>query len=523
MKHKLIGELLVQKKIINDTQLKRALQYKTTTGYRLGHCLIKLGYINEKDLMRVLSQQLGTECRELKEVEVHPQLIENVTEEFCRKNSCIPVKLHGHKLSVAMTDPFDVSIVDDLRLLTGKEISAVLGLESGILQLIDRYFSRHTAGHEEKEKTRVKSDIISNVNEIIFEAIEKRASDIHIENYGEKALLRYRIDGYLYEQREIAAKDLAATISRIKIMSDLNIAEKRLPQDGRIVIQDKNYNVDIRVSIIPGIYGENVVLRLLDKGKFIPDLDNIGLEGKGLSLLKKLITRPYGLILVSGPTGSGKTTTLYSIIQRINSKDKKVLTIEDPVEYKLDNVLQVEVKPGIGLDFSRGLRSFLRHDPDIIMVGEIRDYETAEIAIRASLTGHLVLSTVHTNNASSAVTRLLDMKVEPFLVASTTVLVMSQRLVRTLCDKCKVPEDKKSAGYRPKGCKECGQTGFKGRTGIFELMEITPGIRKAVTANKTAEEINDIAVKQGMISMYESGMEKVKQGLTTVDEVRRVI
>lgn len=516
---------MIRKNLVTDSQLKKALQYKTTTGYRLGHCLIKLGYINEKDLMKTLSEQLGTECAEIRDMEIPRPASENITEEFCRKNSCIPISISGNGLSVAMTDPFDTSIIDDLHLLTGKDIVPLLALESDVFQLIDRYYSGNSAGAGAKQKPGIKSDIISSVNEIIYEAIEKRASDIHIENYGSRAKLRYRIDGYLYEQKEIPARDLSAVISRIKIMSDLNIAEKRLPQDGRIVIQDKNYNVDIRVSVIPGIYGENAVLRLLDKEKFIPDLENLGLGKEELSLLKKIILKPYGLILVSGPTGSGKTTTLYSIIKRINSGDKKILTIEDPVEYKLDNILQVEVKPGIGLDFSRGLRSFLRHDPDIIMVGEIRDQETAEIAIRASLTGHLVLSTVHTNNAASAITRLLDMKVEPFLVASTTVLVISQRLVRKLCGKCRAPAGTrgKSSGYRTKGCRECGGTGFKGRTGIFELMEITPEIRKAVTGNRTAEEINELAKKQGMKTMYENGMLEAKKGVTAPDEVKRVI
>ncbi len=519
----LLGKLLINKKLITNEDLEKGLEYGKNNGFRLGHSLIKLGKINDEKLASVLSEQCSQECSVVKDISISKEILDKISYEFCMKNKCIPVESKNGELLTAIADPFDINLIDDLKFLTKLDIKPLFATEHSICRAIEKTFTNKSVKQSLKTK-KSDSHIVNLVNQIIFDAIEKEASDIHIENFESQVRLRYRVDGQLILEKEPDKKHVQSIISRIKIMANLDIAEKRLPQDGRIIIKDKDYDVDIRVSIIPAIYGENIVLRILDKKRSSFELSDLGLAKKEESAIREALKKTYGLILMTGPTGSGKTTTLYSMIKILNDISKKIITIEDPVEYKINGVNQVEVNPKINLTFASGLRSFLRHDPDIIMVGEIRDKETAEISIRAALTGHIVLSTVHTNDAPSAVARLLDMGIEPFLLASTLELIIGQRLIRKICEKCKtkIKKDNKTY-YKGKGCDACLNTGYKGRTGIFEVLKIDENLQQVINKRRPAREIKETAKKSGFIDLYQDGLVKVKQGITTGEEILKNI
>ncbi len=518
-----LGEILISKKLITYNDLDKALENMKKTGFRLGHSLIQLNLVDENELAKILTGQCEQECSVIEDVSVPKNIINKISYEFCAKNKCIPIGVINNEIITALADPYDIDLIDDLKFLTGQEVRPQFATENSIFRAIEKTFKGKSPTHTLKTK-KSDSHIVNAVNHILFDAIEKGASDIHIESFESKVNLRYRMDGELHYEKGPNKKDIASIISRIKIMANLDIAEKRLSQDGRIIIKDKEHDVDIRVSIIPTIYGENIVLRILDKKKSNLELNTLGLAKKDEIVINDILKKSFGLILITGPTGSGKTTTLYSMLKILSSPVKKIITIEDPVEYKIENVNQVEVNPKIDLTFASALRSFLRHDPDIIMVGEIRDKETAEIAIRAGLTGHLVLSTVHTNDAASAVARMLDMGIEPFLLASTLKLIISQRLVRKICDKCKTKAKKNNKViYTGKGCAACNKSGYKGRSGIFEVMAVDEKIQDAINKKKTAMEIKAIAKKAGFYDLSQDGLEKVKQGLTSEEEILKVI
>lgn len=525
-KKMLLGELLIKENLITEEQLEKALNYKKETGYRLGHCMVKLRFLNDDTLAEILTKQCSQKCMVIKKTDIPETIQDQLSYDFCIKNKCIPVEIKNNKLIIGIADPYDINMMDDLKFLLNQEIIPKMATEMSIYEAIEKAYLKTKGKKIPFEKTKQKSDshIINLVNNILFDAIDKGASDIHFETFEPKINLRYRVDGELFNQTPPDKKDINSIVSRIKVMANLNIAEKRLPQDGRILIKDKHYDVDIRVSIIPTIYGENIVLRILDKKRSSFELSTLGLGKKNEITIRDILKKSYGLILITGPTGSGKTTTLYSMIKILNSTKRKIITIEEPVEYKIENVNQVEVNPKINLTFASALRSFLRHDPDIIMVGEIRDKETAQIAVRAALTGHLVLSTVHTNDASSSVTRLMDMGIEPFLLSSTLQLVISQRLARKICKDCKTKIKKNNQTvFTGKGCDICQMTGYKGRTGIFEILKINEPLQNAINQKKSAGEIKQIAEKSGFKDLSKDGLIKVHDGITTKEEITRVI
>lgn len=555
----IIGQLLVQKGLITINQLDKALKEQEKTGALLGTTLVRSGFIDEKRLYEVLSEQFGAEYVKLKNIVIPHTTIEQIPPRFATHYKLIPIKFEEDVITVAMVNPLDIHTLDDLRLLLKKEIKTVLASEDDIDEAIKKYYgvgadtiekitpeaSRgktvdiHAQVTEDIVKSAEDASIIKFVNQILLEAYESRATDIHVEPYGDELKIRYRIDGILYDTKvpPNIKNFQPAIISRIKIMSNLDIAERRLPQDGRIKIKIARDLVDLRVSIVPTPFGEAVVIRLLSTNIFY-GLESLGLLKKDRGTLEELIKRPHGIIFVTGPTGSGKTTTLYASLSKINNKEKKILTIEDPIEYQIKGVTQIQVHPKIGLTFSNGLRTMLRHDPDIMMVGEVRDYETAEITIRVALTGHLVFSTLHTNDAAGGITRLIDMGVEPFLVASSVIAFIAQRLVRVVCPKCKqkIRPDKeilselnvraKDAAkikiYEGKGCESCRHTGFMGRTAIYEILTVTEPIRELILKRTSSEEIKKRAVSLGMRTLREDGWEKVRMGITSPSEVIRV-
>lgn len=557
----LIGKILLQRKLTNEEKLDIALKEQSAMGLhrrRLGEILLSLGFVSEQDILGALSFQLGIKYLPFSEF---PKTIPEdsyPTVKFMKQYKLVPIGSEGNVLKIAMADPLDEYAINTLRVFTNKSLEIYLSSEKDIMEAIEQYFSSDVqmttimegmreeeaealAGIEMQEDVHHLRDmafdapIVKLVNMLITRAVEGRASDIHIEPFENNVKVRYRIDGALNEIESLPRKIQAAVISRVKIMSRMNIAERRLPQDGRIKLRVSGRDIDIRVSTIPTIFGESVVMRILDKGSALIVLEHLGFPENTLEKYKTLITIPYGMLLVTGPTGSGKTTTLYASLSKINSIDKKIITIEDPIEYQIEGINQIHVKPKIGLTFANGLRHIVRQDPDIIMVGEIRDVETAEIAIHSALTGHLVFSTLHTNDAAGAVTRLLDMGIEGFLVASSLVGVLAQRLVRVICLTCKkpfVPEheilEKMGTGtfdftaYHGTGCEECRYTGYRGRTGIFELMVMTEEIRRLVLERASADAIRQTAISQGMQTLRECGWQKVRQGITTIEEVLRV-
>lgn len=559
---KFLSDILYEKGLITDEQLDRILKIQQDNGNDLQKIIINLDILKKDELMLALADEIGVKYVNLDDINIEPTIVVLIPEEMARRHQLIAIDKDEKKLTVAMANPLDVFAHDELKIRLGYDIDSVLSYGEDIDKALDEVFGvtdewDQVIGkienmqvtvlkEEEKEaadiSTITESDeapVIALVNLIILRAVKEKASDIHIEPFGEDTLkVRYRIDGILHDVMSLPRNLQLAVISRIKIMSDLDIAERRLPQDGRIQVNVTGRKINIRVSILPAVTGENAVLRILDPSSILLKLDSLGFSPDILPNFLSLIKKPNGIILVTGPTGSGKSTTLYTTLNLLNSTEKKIMTIEDPVEYKLKGISQVQAKPKIGLTFAAGLRSFLRQDPDIMLVGEIRDRETAEIAVQAALTGHIVLSTLHTNDAPSSVIRLIDMGIEPFLISSSVIGVIAQRLIRKICPKCKkgikITTDMKKildeyeissneiTLYKGEGCPYCKDTGYKGRVAIFELMIITENIRDLITQNVSTGKIREAAVKEGMCLLKIDGIKKVCEGITTIDEVLRV-
>ncbi|MFQ5585536.1 MAG: type IV-A pilus assembly ATPase PilB [Thermodesulfobacteriota bacterium] len=557
-----LGELLLKEKLITQQQLSKAIDEQRSGGGRIGFNLTKLGFIDEKELTEFLSRQYGIPAIDLASTEIDPEIIKLIPEDVARKYQIMPVSRTGSTLTVAMADPSNIYAIDDVKFLTGYSVETVVTSEAAMKEAIEKYYEVPEMDYgdvltefdeTEMEVVQEEEDIditdlkkavedapvVKLVNLILTDAIKKGASDIHIEPYEKSFRVRYRIDGVLQEIMRPPLKLKNAIVSRIKIMSSLDIAERRLPQDGRIKLKmGKNKEMDYRVSVLPTLYGEKVVSRLLDKSSLQLDMTKLGFEEKALSDFMEAIHKPWGIVLVTGPTGSGKTTTLYSALTDLNKVSENISTAEDPVEYNLAGINQVQMHEDIGLNFAAALRSFLRQDPDIIMVGEIRDYETAEIAIKAALTGHLVLSTLHTNDAPSTINRLLNMGIEPFLIASSTNLVLAQRLARKICAECKevvsmplqalidigfAPDAaKKIQCYRGKGCAVCNGSGYKGRIALYEVMPMGDTLKDLVLNGVSSAELKRAAIKEGMKTLRMSGMQKVRDGTSTIEEILRV-
>jgi len=564
-----LGEILVKENLITQEQLQKALEYQRQNGGKLGSCLSKLGFISDDDIMGVLSRQYGVPSINLKYYEIDAAVIKLIPQDTAVRYQVIPLSRVGSTLTIAMTDPTNVFAMDDIKFMTGFNVEPVVASETAINEAISKFYGTKdseeelskvmdalsgseedlelAAGEEREmdaaylEKAAEEAPIIKLVNLIMTDAVKRGASDIHIEPYEAELRVRFRVDGVLEQVMNPPLRLRDAIISRVKIMAKLDISEKRLPQDGRIMIkfkqEGKRKELDFRVSTVPTIYGEKVVLRLLDKENLRLDMTKLGFEAESLAKFERAISRPYGMVLVTGPTGSGKTNTLYSSVSRLNTLETNIMTAEDPVEFQLAGINQVQMKEQIGLNFAAALRSFLRQDPNIILVGEIRDFETAEIAVKAALTGHLVLSTLHTNDAPSTISRLMNMGIEPFLVATSVNLIAAQRLVRRICPSCKeqleVPEQALlDAGFTPeeaktvkichgKGCANCNKSGYKGRTGLFEVMEINDELRELILVGASALELKKKALEQGMFTLRRSGLLKVMQGNTTLEEVLR--
>ncbi len=557
-----IGELLVREKLISLQQLRTAQEESRKGNTSLGYQLARLGFVSDQEITDFLSQQYRVPSINLDEFEIEDEVRKLISPEVCQRHKVIPVSRAGNSLTVAMADPSNLHAIDDIKFLTGYNVEPVVASEAQILRAIEHAtpaapeisYDEIMEGFEEGdidfgsddedinlgelERASEDAPVIRLCNAILLNAIKKRASDIHVEPYERKLRVRYRIDGVLIEEMNPPLKLKAAIASRLKIMSSLDIAERRLPQDGRIKLKlGKGKEMDFRVSTLPTIWGEKIVLRLLDKSNLQLDMTKLGFDAKPLEDFKWAINQPYGMVLVTGPTGSGKTTTLYSALSELNQPDTNISTAEDPVEYNLMGINQCQMHDEIGLNFAAALRSFLRQDPDIIMVGEIRDFETAEIGVKAALTGHLVLSTLHTNDAPSTVSRLLNMGVEPFLVTASVNLVLAQRLARKICEGCKQPtqidEDTLlQAGFtkqelptvRPMkgiGCKDCNGTGYRGRVALYEVMPFTDRLKELVIHGSTAADIKQEMIRQGVKTLRMAGLEKVRAGVTTLDEVVR--
>ncbi len=563
-----IGEMLVSAGKVSSDQLEQALEQQQKAGGRLGTHLVKLGFLEDDELVEFLSQRYGVPAINLAEVEIDETIIKIIPPDVSRKYTILPVSKAGARLTIAMVDPTNVFAMDDIKFMTGYNVEPVVASEAALREAIDKYYgSTHSIELKkvmeditdtddtdvevldedddidlaELEQQSEEAPVVRLVNIILTDAIKRGASDIHIEPYEKEYRVRYRIDGILYEMMRPPIKLREAITSRVKIMAKLDIAEKRLPQDGRIKIKTKLGNkykdLDYRVSVLPAIFGEKIVLRLLDKDNLMLDMTKLGFEAESLRRFEQAIFRPYGMVLVTGPTGSGKTNTLYSALQRINTPEVNIMTAEDPVEFNLTGINQVQMKEQIGLNFAATLRSFLRQDPDIVLVGEIRDFETAEVAIKAAMTGHLVLSTLHTNDAPSSINRLMNMGIEPFLVASSVHMIVAQRLVRRICSSCKEPfevpnqalttlgfkkdEIKSLQLFRGRGCDLCSGTGYKGRVGLYEVMDIDEQVRDLILTGASAYELREKAHEAGMMSLRMSGLQKIRDGVTTLDEVMR--
>jgi type IV pilus assembly protein PilB len=563
-----LGELLIRTNRINQAQLNEALALQKDQGGRLGTCLVKLGYLSEKQLVESLSQHFKVSSVDLNGMEIDEAVIKIIPADISRKYTILPVTKAGATITVAMIDPTNVFAMDDVKFMTGYKVEPVVASETAIRAAIDRYYGSTHAIELKKvmedlseesgsdlevleeeeeldlaalEEESEQAPVVKLVNLILTDAIKRGASDIHIEPYEKEYRVRYRIDGILYEMMHPPLKLKEAITSRCKIMSKLDIAEKRLPQDGRIKIKTKISgrvkDLDYRVSVLPTLFGEKIVMRLLDKDKLMLDMGKLGLEPEPLRKFEQAILKPYGMVLVTGPTGSGKTNTLYSALQRINTPEVNIITAEDPVEFNLAGINQVQTREQIGLNFAAALRSFLRQDPNIILVGEIRDFETAEVAIKAAMTGHLVLSTLHTNDAPSSISRLMNMGIEPFLVATSVHMIAAQRLVRRICTFCKEPLEVPPAAltqtgfseheartlklFRGRGCDRCSNTGYKGRIGLYEVLEVDDEMREMVLSGGSAFELRQKAVQNGMMTLRGSGLQKIRDGVTTIDEVVR--
>ncbi len=564
-----LGEILLKESLITQDQLDKALEFQRSNGGKLGSCLTKMGYITDDDITGVLSRQYGVPSINLKYYEIDPNVIKLIPQDTALRYQVVPLSRVGSVLTIAMTDPTNVFAMDDIKFMTGFNVEPVVASESAIGEAITRFYGGGASSHEELsnlmkdlvdedqelelaaeeqemdasalEKAAEEAPIIKLVNLILTDSVKRGASDIHVEPYENEMRVRFRVDGVLQTVMNPPLKLRDAMTSRLKIMAKLDIAEKRLPQDGRIMIKYKSEGrkkeLDFRVSSVPTLYGEKIVLRLLDKENLRLDMTKLGFEPESLKKFERNILRPYGMVLVTGPTGSGKTNTLYSSVSRLNQVETNIMTAEDPVEFQLAGINQVQMKEQIGLNFAAALRAFLRQDPNIILVGEIRDFETAEIGVKAALTGHLVLSTLHTNDAPSTISRLMNMGIEPFLVATSVNLICAQRLVRRICVNCKeelqVPEQALiDAGYSPeeakttkiyhgKGCSTCNKGGYKGRTGLYEVMEINDELRELILVGASALELKKKAIEQGMITLRRSGLIKVALGQTTMEEVLR--
>jgi type IV pilus assembly protein PilB len=563
-----LGELLTKASLISSDQLKEALKLQKETGGKLGETLIKLGFVAEEDITECLSQQFGVPSINLSHFEIDSSVIKLIPADVARKYNILPVNKTGATITIAMADPTNVFAMDDIKFMTGYNVEPVVASELGIKTAIDNYYGSTSSLElkkvmedlqqsesadlevlEEEEDLDLaalqdsaeEAPVVKLVNLILTDAIKRGASDIHIEPYEKEFRVRFRIDGTLYEIMNPPLKLKDAITSRMKILAKLDISEKRLPQDGRIKLKmklnDKNKELDFRVSVLPTLFGEKIVMRLLDKDNLRLDMTKLGFEPESLVRFEEAIFKPWGMVLVTGPTGSGKTNTLYSALSKVNSPEVNIMTAEDPVEFNLPGINQVQMKESIGLNFAATLRSFLRQDPNIILVGEIRDFETAEIAIKAALTGHLVLSTLHTNDAPSTINRLMNMGIEPFLVATSVQLIAAQRLARRVCSNCKEPVEitpqalmdigfkKDEVGgftvYKGRGCDKCNNTGYKGRVALIEVMAIDDTIRDLILSGGTAIDIKKRAAENGMISLRRSGLIKIRDGTTTVEEVVR--
>jgi type IV pilus assembly protein PilB len=557
-----IGELLVRQKLISLQQLRKAQDEQRKDGTSLGYALAKMGFVSDEQITDFLSQQYRVQAIDLREYEIDTEVLKLMPQDMCMRHRVLPVSRSGASLIVAMADPSNLLAIDDIKFTTGYNVEPVVASEASLMEAIERYYSQETnisydeimEGFDEEEIAfadeemedgsidleRLSEDapVVRLCNAILLSAIKKGASDIHIEPYERMQRVRYRIDGVLHDEMHPPLKLRAAISSRFKIMSSLDIAERRLPQDGRIKLKlGKGREMDFRVSVLPTIWGEKIVMRLLDKGNLQLDMTKLGFEQKALEDFQVAISKPFGMVLVTGPTGSGKTTTLYSALSELNKVSTNISTAEDPVEYNLMGINQVQMHDDIGLNFAAALRSFLRQDPDIIMVGEIRDFETAEIAVKAALTGHLVLSTLHTNDAPSTISRMLNMGIEPFLVTASVNLILAQRLMRKICTDCKVPtevdpEVLKDIGFkdeqikngqvmRGSGCRTCGDTGYKGRIAIYEVMPMTDRLKDMVLQGVSTAELKEQMIEDGVLTLRMSGINKVLDGMSTVDEVLR--
>ncbi|MBY9077579.1 Flp pilus assembly complex ATPase component TadA [Paenibacillus sp. HN-1] len=544
---KRLGDLLVENGIISQEQLQEALVEQRKTKRKLGDLLISQGYITEQQLIEVLEFQLGIPHVSLFKYQIDPAITQIIPESLAKRYQVLPFLKEGGKLMVAMADPLDYFAIEDLRMSTGFRIEPAISTRDELQRAIARHYGMRDSMNqmlvelptqeeiEETEITDEDSPIVRLVNQMIQQAVQLRASDIHVDPGENNLAIRYRIDGTLRTERLIPKQMQGFITARLKIMARLNIAERRLPQDGRIKMQFDYRMVDIRVSSLPTMHGEKIVLRLLDLSTGVKSVDTLGFSENNAAAFKEMIGRPYGILLITGPTGSGKTTTLYSALNHLNEESVNIITVEDPVEYQLEGINQVHVNPAIGLTFAAGLRSILRQDPNIVMVGEIRDTETAEIAVRASLTGHLVLSTLHTNDAVSSITRLRDMGVEPYLIASSLIGVVAQRLVRKICTDCRetyTPSTQESIMleryglrtevlHRGRGCGSCNSTGYRGRFAIHEVLKIDDRLRQMVADSASVEELRTAARERGLVQLMEDGLLKVSQGLTTLQEVLR--
>ncbi len=564
-----LGEILIKESLLTSEQLTQALQYQKQHGGRLGSCLMKLGFVTDDEITAVLSRQYGVPSINLKYYEVDASVIKLIPQDTAVRYQIVPLARVGSTLTIAMTDPTNVFAMDDIKFMTGFNVEPVVASESAVSEAIQKFYGDAesieeltkvmkdlTAGESEDlelaaeeaemdlatlEKAAEEAPIVKLVNLIMTDAVKRGASDIHVEPYEKELRVRFRVDGILQSVMTPPLKLKDAITSRIKIMSKLDISEKRLPQDGRIMIKyrrdGKRKELDFRVSTVPTLFGEKIVMRLLDKENLRLDMTKLGFESASLTKFELAILRPYGMVLVTGPTGSGKTNTLYSSVSRLNTPETNIMTAEDPVEFQLPGINQVQMKDQIGLNFAAALRAFLRQDPNIILVGEIRDFETAEIAVKAALTGHLVLSTLHTNDAPSTISRLMNMGIEPFLVATSVNLICAQRLVRRICSNCKEPlevpeqalldagfgpeEAKTTTIYHGKGCGTCNKGGYKGRVGLYEVLEVNDELRELILVGASALELKKKALEQGMITLRRSGLIKVAAGQTTLEEVLR--
>jgi len=552
-----LGDILVRDGLITADQLKRALQEQRSSGMRLGYTLVKLGFIEETEITKMLARQYRMPAVDLSRFEVDPKILKLISSDIANKYTVLPLKREGRTLTIAIADPNNVAAIEDIKFITRCDIFPVIAGEYTLRNALERYYQQSDAQLasllksvedegasdlelvEEQQDEEVKASelaedapVVKLINGLLTDAVKRGASDIHIEPFEHEMRVRYRVDGALHEVMKPPIKMRAALTSRVKIMAQLNIAERRVPQDGRIKLKMGHRVIDFRVSTLPVLFGEKIVLRILDKGNLTFDLSKFGFEPKAEADLLKAILNPYGMVLVTGPTGSGKTTTLYSALSRINTIEVNIMTAEDPVEYNLMGINQVLVRNEVGMTFAAALKAFLRQDPNIIMVGEIRDLETGSIAIKAALTGHLVLSTLHTNDAPSTVTRMIDMGIEPFNVASAVNLIVAQRLVRRICADCKQEhtysdEEMHAFGitrdqgpfFKGAGCDTCNGTGYKGRQGLYEVMSCTSQLRRSILRGMSTEELREVAVSEGMLTLRMDGMVKVKRGVTTLEEV----